>query len=59
MPAEGGQSMIMTVSEARDPCAKHTAAYFDDEVLPTLAEQHGGTVGTFDYSNLGCAVLTQ
>ncbi len=51
--------MITTVAEARDPYAKYTTAYFDAEVLPTLAEQYSGTVGTFDYSNLGYAVLTR
>ena len=53
------KGMITTVAEARDPYAKYTTAYFDAEVLPTLAEQYSGTVGTFDYSNRGYAVLTR
>ena len=53
------KDIIATMSEARDPYAKYTTAYFDADVLPTLAEQHSGTVGSFDYSNLGYAVLTR
>ena len=53
------KGMITTLAEARDPYAKYTTAYFDDEVLPTLAEQRTDTLGTFDYSNLGYAVLTR
>lgn len=52
------RNMITTPAEARDPYAKYTTAYFNTEVVPTLAEQHSGTVGSFDYSNLGYAVLT-
>ncbi|NKE09025.1 MULTISPECIES: serine hydrolase domain-containing protein [Kocuria] len=53
------QGIITGAVEARDPYAKYTTAYFDAEVLPTLAAQHSGTVGSFDYSNLGYAVLTR
>ncbi|WP_460947647.1 serine hydrolase domain-containing protein [Okibacterium endophyticum] len=53
------EGIITNVAEVRDPYAKYTTAYFDTEVLPALADQHGGTVGSFDYSNLGYAVLTR
>jgi CubicO group peptidase (beta-lactamase class C family) len=53
------KGMITTVAEARDPYVKFTTAYFDAEVSPALAEQHRGTVGSFEYSNLGYAVLTR
>lgn len=51
--------MITNLAEARDPYAKYTTAYVDAEVLPVLAEQHSGAVGSFAYSNLGYAVLTR
>ncbi|ROR95914.1 beta-lactamase [Salana multivorans] len=53
------EGIITNLVELRDPYAKYTTAYFDAEVLPTLAGQHTGTVGSFDYSNLGYAVLTR
>lgn len=51
--------IITNAAEACDPYAKYTTTYFDAKVLPMLAEQHSGTVGSFDYSNLGYAVLTR
>lgn len=53
------KGMIASLAEARDPYAKYTTAHFDSEVTPALLEQHDGTVGSFDYSNLGYAVLTR
>lgn len=53
------ERIIANRAEARDPYAKYTTAFFDTEVLPALTNQHGGAVGSFDYSNLGYAVLTR
>ena len=51
--------MFDSVTALRDPYAKYTTGYFDEQVLPSLAEQHTGTVGEFVYSNLGYGVLTR
>lgn len=51
--------IISTIAEARDPYAKYTTAYFDAEVLPQLAQQLAGGQRSFEYSNLGYAVLTR
>lgn len=41
-----------------DPYARYTNEYFDAQVVPHLNDKHNGTVGVYDYSNLGYAVLT-
>lgn len=53
------KGMITTVAEARDHYSKYTTGYFDAVMLPSLAEQLSGNLGTFQYSNLGYAVLTR
>lgn len=42
-----------------DPYARYTNDYFDGQVIPRLRQQHVGTVGAYDYSNLGYALLTR
>lgn len=42
-----------------DPYARYTNEYFDTQVIPHLHEKNNGTVGVYDYSNLGYAVLTR
>lgn len=42
-----------------DPYARYTTEYFDEHVIPNLHKKHSGTVGVYDYSNLGYAVLTR
>lgn len=51
--------MITSMGDARDPYAKYTTARFDSDILPDIGEQLRGPVGTFEYSNLGYAVLTR
>lgn len=42
-----------------NPYGKYTDHYFDHETVPRLRDQHNGTVGNYEYSNLGYAVLTR
>lgn len=53
------KGMIKTTADARDPYAKYTTERFDSDVLPDISEQLRGPVGSFEYSNLGYAVLTR
>ncbi|TSI11735.1 serine hydrolase [Brevibacterium aurantiacum] len=53
------KGMIRTAADARDPYAKYTTERFDSDVLPDISEQMRGPVGSFEYSNLGYAVLTR
>jgi CubicO group peptidase (beta-lactamase class C family) len=53
------RGMIRSTADARDPYAKYTTEHFDADVLPGLSEQRRGAPGSFEYSNLGYAVLTR
>ena len=53
------KGMIKTTADARDPYAKYTTERFDADVLPGLSEQRRSPTGSFEYSNLGYAVLTR
>lgn len=44
---------------ALDPYAHFTTEFFDESVVPKLGEMHDGSLGIWNYSNLGYAVLTR
>ena len=48
-----------SLADLSDPFAKYTTEYFDEKVVPVLAKRHRGSVGAFNCSHLGCAVLTR
>lgn len=50
---------IRATADARDPYVRYTTELFDAEILPGLADRRRRQPGTFDYSNLGYAVLTR
>ncbi|MGX5693656.1 serine hydrolase domain-containing protein [Dermacoccus abyssi] len=53
------KGMITSMAEARDPYARYTTERFDAELLPRLSHLRHGPLGSFEYSNLGYAVLTR